>query len=184
MSFSRTTQRLLLATAALFGLATAQAEEVNSSLTLSGIVISQESSASATAIVGYEFYFFGHHLGLSPRFQITYSEHDEGDETVSSSSTGYGLGADFYFREVGGDGTVIPFIGAGFDLRSTTTEDSDESTDFLAIYGEAGVKFFLSERASFDAKVQYKSLQYDEELLQDTAPDSEIDFIVGLSVYF
>jgi hypothetical protein len=195
MSLARNVQQLILAVVATSGLAVANAEEANTSVTVSGMLTSNDDESSATVAAAFEYYLFGQRLGLSPRILVDYTERETTqlvqsgtsfttrETTTSSTMTGVGLGADFYFREVGGGGRLIPFIGVGFDFLTTSDDESEDSFDFLSAYAEAGLKLFLGERASLDGRVQYKSFQYDEEL-QDLLPDSEVGLLIGLSVYF
>ena len=82
-----------------------------------------------------------------------------------------GFGADYLFGDA--DSTVVPFVGGSYQLN---VGDND-STDFIDLH--AGLKQFISERASIDYQIQ---------ILEAT--DSEVEdagmttLTIGINFYF
>ena len=82
-------------------------------------------------------------------------------------------GADFVF--LGKSGKVAPFVGAAYGKSFGTTVPGSVDTNYVD--GHAGVKFFITERATLEVKATYFKPT-------DSAADARFDLAAGINVYF
>lgn len=92
-------------------------------------------------------------------------------EAGGSEFGNIGAGVDYLFGNA--DSDVVPFVGASYQL---SVGDFD-STDFLDVH--AGLKQFISERASIDYQIQRL-----EAVDSDFSDFGSINLTIGINFYF
>jgi opacity protein-like surface antigen len=146
-----------------------------------------KSSDTTTISAGMGHYFtdyfsFGGDLSLTGT---------SADRTESSTLTA-NINAKLYLNT---KGTIIPFVGAQFGyLTTANTFDTTNSFGVLVSkdttstginYGAmAGVKFFMSENASFDAKFNYSKSTITPSESPNDFKQTDTGVLVGLTYYF
>jgi|GEM_PF-1481037 len=108
------------------------------------------------------------------------------DEKSSSNTIGADLNAKYHFISKGQ--SIVPYLGiqAGY-LDLSAKSDSDKADGNAFSYGGmGGVKFFITEKTSFNAEVNYRRYRLDvtSSGTKVGADINQLMLLLGFSVYF
>lgn len=153
--------------------------EAGVSLSIANTKITPDAGASFETDTGYIGgnigYFFTDIFEAKAALSAVISSFtDPSTGTTTKTTTGiFAPGVDAVFL---GSRKVAPFVGVGYGLSFGDKPAGSPDSDFYE--GHAGLKFFIKERASLEAKVTKF------EPTDSAAKTGRLEIAVGLNIYF
>lgn len=127
---------------------------------------------------GTVFLSFGQLLGSSWELEGSLGQVYSASGNTETTVSILGIGAKYYFRPVGGGGSVLPYLKLG---ASASRSSAANSIDYSSILGGAGLEFTMNESASTFIEAVYQQNRYDSAFVKD---DSSVVVQVGIKLRF
>lgn len=149
---------------------------------LSGKAQGNKFTSNTTIGLAQYGYFITDHIQLGGSVLYMGNTAKTNDEKSTSDAIGIDLNGKYHFYSKGQ--TVVPYLGvqAGYlDLSAKSDGDSASGSAF-SYGGMGGLKFFITEKISFNTELNYRRYKMSIESIK--ANVNQLTLLLGFSVYF
>ncbi|SMD33978.1 Outer membrane protein W [Reichenbachiella faecimaris] len=159
--------------------ATAQVEKgdkvLGANLSITSQTVGDFTFTQAFLVASGEIYVTDNiSVGAGPLLFASFSD--------AADSGGVGLNLLGNYSFLTDAGVVMPYVGAQYTFLSTIDSESDEPPSFGSLGGNVGMKIFLTERTSIDAKLSYTG--YIHSSLDEVPDGGNLALNIGFSIIF